>query len=426
MKRKPRGMKSRNLFKRGSSIVYERIWNGRRIKRSMGVDDWEDAAAIRDALEAKLGAGRLPRVECPTFAEAAEECLKAFGHLAPTTRQDREAMLAVEKVEDGKVVKPAGPLVQTFGAMRLDAIRRVHLLDWWSAFVENGGRSAKTGRNHLDALASVFGWGIDRELLDESPVEGLRAILRRRGQTKQGRSESQAGVKVHPIEKPEDVAALVAEAERVAGKPYLVTLILLDAGLRLGEATALGWEDVDLAQRTLRIRQSLSRGKHLGKTKSGRERRVAMSLRLRAALREAWIREGRPELGFVARVDHKNYRDGKTGTGSRRRLRPASFQAMCRAAGLGDSYTPKSLRDTYASHLLTAGVQLAYVSRQLGHADVAVTARHYARWCGDDYRRPLEVRDGKVPADLLSRLGESHQSPTMTRDGDTSASEVSA
>lgn len=208
-----------------------------------------------------------------------------------------------------------GPLVKHFGAMRLDAIRRVHLLDWWESFVERGDRSAKIGRNYLDALAAVFGWAIDREVLDESPVEGLRAILRRRGQTKRGRSESQAGVKVNPIEKPEHVAALVAEVARVGGKPYLVTLLQLDAGLRLGEASGLDWQDVDLAQRTLRIRSSLSRGKHLGQTKSGRERRVAMSRRLCAVLREAWIAERRPDLGFVARVDHKNYRDGKTGTG---------------------------------------------------------------------------------------------------------------
>jgi integrase len=60
-----------------------------------------------------------------------------------------------------------------------------------------------------------------------------------------------------------------------------------------------------------------------------------------------------------------------------------------------------------ASQLLTAGVQLGYVSRQLGHSDVSVTARHYARWAGGDaYRRPLEVREDEVPADLLSRVSE--------------------
>ena len=44
--------------------------------------------------------------------------------------------------------------------------------------------------------------------------------------------------------------------------------------------------------------------------------------------------------------------------------------------------SPKDLRATYGSWLLSLGVQLSYVSQQLGHSDVAVTARHYARWCG--------------------------------------------
>lgn len=67
--------------------------------------------------------------------------------------------------------------------------------------------------------------------------------------------------------------------------------------------------------------------------------------------------------------------------------------------------TPKCLRDTFASQLLTAGVPLAYVSAQLGHAESSVTERHYARWIDrDGYRRPMEVYPGEVPADLLARL----------------------
>ena len=92
------------------------------------------------------------------------------------------------------------------------------------------------------------------------------------------------------------------------------------------------------------------------------------------------------------------------------------FRKVCKTAGIGlapkaDGTTrlrsPKDLRDTFASPLLTAGVQLGYVSRQLGHSDVSVTARHHATWAGGDaYRSPLEVSEDEVPADLLSRLVE--------------------
>ena len=56
------------------------------------------------------------------------------------------------------------------------------------------------------------------------------------------------------------------------------------------------------------------------------------------------------------------------------------------------------LRDTYASQLLTAGVQLGFISTQLGHA-------------ADAYRAPLTLGAGEVPADLLGRLAKSPQSP---------------
>ena len=89
---------------------------------------------------------------------------------------------------------------------------------------------------------------------------------------------------------------------------------------------------------------------------------------------------------------------------------------MIKAAGISQGLTPHGLRDTYASHLLSAGVQLTYVSAQLGHADVSVAAHHYARWCGgDEYRPPIPLAAGEVPADLLARLSKT--APSAPRCG---------
>ena len=129
-----------------------------------------------------------------------------------------------------------------------------------------------------------------------------------------------------------------------------------------------------------------------------RERSVAISRRLMAELLKAHLAAGRPASGTVALVEHANYRH-------------RALRRVIRSSGIEQSLTPHGLRDTYASHLLSAGVQLAYVSAQLGHADVAITARHYARWCGgDEYRPPIPLAEGEVPADLLARLGKAPQS----------------
>ena len=85
-------------------------------------------------------------------------------------------------------------------------------------------------------------------------------------------------------------------------------------------------------------------------------------------------------------------------------FRTRQWRKILKRAEIG-SWALKDLRDTFASQLLTCGVQLGYVSHQLGHADVAVTAKHYARWCGGaEYREPMRLRMYEVLADFLARL----------------------
>ena len=127
---------------------------------------------------------------------------------------------------------------------------------------------------------------------------------------------------------------------------------------------------------------------------------MALSIRLRDTLEEFYRASWQPgpEEFVLPDLDPWNFR-------------ARDWRRILKGAGLGP-IRMKDLRDTYASHLLSAGVQLGYVSKQLGHADVQVTARHYARWVGgDDYWEPMRLEEGEVPADFLSRL-ESHQSPT--------------
>lgn len=120
---------------------------------------------------------------------------------------------------------------------------------------------------------------------------------------------------------------------------------------------------------------------------------MALSKRLRGALRELYRDQFQPgpDVPVLDGLDAANFRHRE-------------WRRILTAAGIGER-TYKDLRDTFASQLLTAGVQLGYVSTQLGHADVGVTSRHYARWCGgNQYREPARLAPGEEPADLLARL----------------------
>ena len=125
---------------------------------------------------------------------------------------------------------------------------------------------------------------------------------------------------------------------------------------------------------------------------------MALSSRLRGALLALYRLSGEPgpEQLVVRSAFHRR-----------------EWARIVKKAGIGDRAF-KDLRDTFGSQLGSAGVPLAHVARQLGHADVAVTARHYARWTGgDDYREPVRLLPGEVPADLVARLAL-ESDPTVT------------
>lgn len=196
------------------------------------------------------------------------------------------------------------------------------------------------------------------------------------------------------------------ESQREGSKAHLLVVLLLDAGLRLGEALGLRWKHVAFGEnendlrRALEIVESRPRGGEPGPTKSGRARRVGLSKRLhRVLVAEYRARFAPAGDGLVLpSLDPNNFR-------------VREWRRITKRAAIGHRVL-KDLRDTFASQLLTAGVQLGYVSLHLGHADVAVTARHYARWAGGDiYPAPVQLAESELPADVLAKLAVSQRSP---------------
>lgn len=416
MKRRPSGPKYRNLYSWRQSIWYERVVGGRRYKLDTGCTSWDEAARFRDLYEERRSITRRRALgQVPTFEEFARRYLEEdTAHLAARTRRDRRAYL-----------KPDGILMPHFGHRRLDEITPAMLREWYSAEVlapkprrkrrgatdEPRPLSPQTGIHHVNTLAAIFAYAKDLDLVEESPVPVLREQLRRRSRSKRGRAEAVAGRSVSPIEDPGELGRLVGAAREEGLPACALVLLQLDAGLRLGEALGLRWgavlwgEDQDDPRRALLIDQSLpSHGGGLQDTKSGRARRVDLSRRLWHALRALY--EDHFEPGPAALVleglDPDNFR-------------AREWRRICKQAGIGHR-AMKDLRDTFASQLFSAGVQLGYVSRQLGHAEVTTTVRHYARWVGgDEYAEPVRPLPGELPADLLARIApeKSPQSPHL-------------
>ena len=223
------------------------------------------------------------------------------------------------------------------------------------------------------ADGSVLAYAIDLEILETNPVPAFRETLRRRSNTKRGRSEAETGRHVRPVETAEEIGRLLKASQEEGLPAHVLVLLLLDAGLRLGEAIGLRWGkvgwgvDEDDLSRALLIDEARPRGGEPAPPKSGRDRTIALSKRLRHALAALYRErfEPTPSALVLEGIEPNNFRQRE-------------WRRILKRAGIGHRAL-KDLRDTFASQLLTAGVQLGYVSAELGHSDVAVTAQHYAR-----------------------------------------------
>jgi len=287
--------------------------------------------------------------------------------------------------------------MRAFGERPVGSITARDIEDFWAAEVVAAGRSRSYGRNSVNAVSVVMKRAMAEGWCDSNPVPSFRERLREASKTKAGRAEAEGGA--NPIEGPEQVARLVEAARAEGIRSEVAVLLLLDTGMRAAEAEALTWgqvqlgSDGDAASRSVMIDRARVGADYSAPPKSGRSRRVQLSRRLRAALLRLRAEQGQPDPDARVLPGHHagNFRN-------------RAWRRILRRAGLA-GWVPKDLRDTFASHLLTRGISPAYVSRQLGHADWSVTARHYARWCGGDgYVEPERLLPGEVPADLLARF----------------------
>jgi integrase/recombinase XerD len=151
---------------------------------------------------------------------------------------------------------------------------------------------------------------------------------------------------------PEEVQRFLSCARPLKLRVILTTIYA--AGLRLEEATHLEVQHIDSARMLLLV----ARGK------GSKERLVPLSPRLLQELREYWK---------VVRPERWLFPGGVPGTP----LGPSAVQKACQRAAcearIAKRVTPHTLRHSYATGLLEAGVDLLTIQRLLGHSCFSTT-----------------------------------------------------
>jgi integrase len=148
-----------------------------------------------------------------------------------------------------------------------------------------------------------------------------------------------------------EAAAITDTLRALGGLEADALLVLLRTGLRLGELLALQPQDWDSDRCALHVQRSVN-----GATKSGRRRIVDVPDDVMAVLEQ--VGDGQRLFPLCDRT-----------------LRRHMNQA-CKQAGI-PHFRIHDLRHTRVTHLLLAGVPVAYVSEQAGHSSPSYTMRVY-------------------------------------------------
>lgn len=180
-----------------------------------------------------------------------------------------------------------------------------------------------------------------------------------------------------------EITALLQAPARARDRAFLA--VVYACGLRLDEAIKLRTGDVDGARGQLRVRRG----------KGNKPRVVPLSARLYALVREYWRAEREPA---PRGADLPLFVGVRTGEPLSKGTAQNIYYRAVRAANIKQKAGIHTLRHSFATHTLEAGVAITQVQQWLGHSSVLTTVRYLHVTAGriDPAALPLGLIDLKT------------------------------
>jgi integrase len=226
-----------------------------------------------------------------------------------------------------------------------------------------------------------------RALLEAARSDGLIALnpaaLSREERKRFGLRKSKAEEDPKPFTR--EQVNVFMETARCESPRYLpIFLTLYQTGIRVGEAVGLQDDDLDMdsKRRSINVQRTVdNKTGEVGTPKSGKPRDVDMSLELLDCLRKLKVRKAEEKLKHGWNEMPRWVFCTSNATRAAAHEVRRAFNRVLKAAHLPNRFTVHCLRHTFATlHLETDQGRLLYVSRQLGHSSIAITADVYAKW----------------------------------------------
>ncbi|HCM9270342.1 TPA: site-specific integrase [Enterobacter cloacae subsp. cloacae] len=232
-------------------------------------------------------------------------------------------------------------------------------------WIQNQKTTLKTIRNQLSFLRSSLDEAVTDGVLQINPVSLVTA-----SRYQSNKSDAESRYIVDPLS-PAEVSALLTST----GNKQWENLFrfAIQTGLRSSELCALRWRDIDFVGKTAHVQSASVSGVTKGtKTKAG-TRKVELTDEAMIALDD--------QKPFSFMKDGCVFEDPKTNKpwASADAIRKKAWVPTLRKAGIRYR-NPYQTRHTYATRLISRGVNLFWLAAQMGHKGPEMLFRHYGRY----------------------------------------------
>lgn len=265
-------------------------------------------------------------------------------------------------------------IMPTFGNMKLDKITSSDV----QTFINDLSKKTINYVNARSIISRILQHGILLQLIQHNPARDI--VL--------PRNQKEDSDKVKFIDK-DDLKKFLDYIEKDKLKNYksnynyVLYKLLLSTGLRIGEACAVEWSDIDLINGTINIDKTYSKSiRRLSTTKSKSGTRIISidkdtvnllklyQIRQRQLFHE--VEGGAPEVVFSTPT-RKYFHTF---------VRQNALDKTCKEAGIS-RFTFHAFRHTHASLLLNAGISYKELQYRLGHSNIAMTLDVYSHLSKD-------------------------------------------
>lgn len=277
------------------------------------------------------------------------------------------------------------------GEIQLQAIKADDIQNMLNE-LKKDGKAYSTIKKAYDAVNSCFKLGIEKRTISSNPAVGV--IIPNK--------------KLFPAQKipfyTQDEAKKLIEQATICWpngtRRYPLgsfVPLIINTGLRMGELLALKWdEDIDFENKTLTVHKNISLVKNRKedsekkyelllqdsvKTDAGQDRSIPLNEQAINALLDLKAVTGNSPFVMTT----------KNETHVSPRNIDRIFRRIAKAAGFEEEkiFGVHSLRHTFATLLLSNGVEIKTVSELLGHSDVTITYNTYIHVIKDQKRKAL-------------------------------------